>query len=368
MPDTPSYKVTQISVDSLLLDAKNPRLSGKDQDLSQDALLRILWREMAVDEIAYSIAANGFFPHEHLFAEKRDSKFLVIEGNRRLAAVKLLLDDRLQQAVGATDLPTISANRRRELATLPVVECRRSDIWQYVGFKHVNGPQAWESFSKAEYIAWVHNDLHVPLERVASHIGDQHSTVKRLYRALMALRQAEEEGAFSRDDRWKRHFSFSHLYTGLDYPGIQKFLGLSKGERSFETPKPIPKARLPNLVEVCDWLFGSKSKNKQPVVKSQNPDLRILDEVITTKNGLAALRQGMPLEVSRKLGRGDEKLFREAMVAAKRSLEEARGKLLTGFDGERDLVHLGKDILTLAESIYTEMSGRRMRSTARRSS
>lgn len=368
MPDNSSYKVTQIGVDSLLLDAKNPRLSGKDENLSQDALLRILWREMAVDEIAYSIAANGFFSHEHIFAEKHDSKFLVIEGNRRLAAVKLLLDHRLRRAVGATDLPTISPSRRKQLATLPVVMCRRRDIWQYVGFKHVNGPQAWESFSKAEYIAWVHNELHVPLEKVADHIGDQHYTVKRLYRALMTLSQAEEEGAFSRDDRWKRHFSFSHLYTGLDYRGIQKFLGLSRDERSFQTRKPIPKAHLTNLMELCEWLFGSKSKNKQPLVKSQNPDLRILDETITTKNGLAALRQGMPLEVSRKLGRGDEKLFREAMVAAKRSLEEARGKLLTGFNGERDLIQLGKDIRTLAESIYAEMSERKGSRTARRSS
>lgn len=310
MPSTVDLNVKQIPVSSLLLDTKNPRLSGKDDDLSQETLLRVLWREMAVDEIAYSIAENGFFPHEYLFAEKKGkSEFVVIEGNRRLAAVKLLLHDTLRRTVGATDLPKISAKRRGELAALPVIECRRQDIWQYVGFKHVNGPQAWESFSKAEYIAWVHNELRVPLDKVAKHIGDQHSTVNRLYRALMALRQAESGGAFSRDDRWKRHFSFSHLYTGLDYPGTQKFLGISKGDKSFQTSKPVPKSKTNNLVEFCEWLFGSKSKNKQPVVKSQNPDLRILDEVLTSKNGLAALRQGMPLEVSRKLGRGDEKLL-----------------------------------------------------------
>ena len=354
-----SLTAEQIAIDDLLLDARNPRLSGKKEDLSQEALLRILWREMAVDEIGQSIAANGYFPHEYLFAEKRNSTLVVIEGNRRLAAVKLLVDEGRRRAVGAVDLPNISAKRRKELATLPVFKCTRKDIWQYVGFKHINGPQAWESFSKAEYIAWVHNQLGVSLDKVAKHIGDEHTTAKRLYRALMALRQAEGGGAFSRDDRWKRHFSFSHLYTGLDYPSIQKFLGLSKGDTSFQTATPVSKSKVNNLVELCEWLFGSRSKNKQPVVRSQNPDLRILDEVLTSKNGLAALRLGMPLEVSRKLGRGDEKLFREALVSAKQSLEEARGKLLTGFHGERDLIQLGDDIFRLAESVSAEMSERK---------
>jgi hypothetical protein len=351
----PPGEVNYVSATDLYFDSENPRLVEAGAPKSQKEILRVLWREFAVDEIALSIAANGYFPYEPLFATKEDSKLVIVEGNRRLAAVRLLVDANLRSEVGATDLPTISAAAKKALDTLPVVTCSRSEIWQYVGFKHVNGPQQWQSYSKAQYIAWVHNTLKVPLDEIAQQIGDQHSTVKRLYRAWMVLEQAEQAGVFRKDDRSKRHFSFSHLYTGLDYPGIQKFLGLSK-DRSFDSKSPVPASKHENLGQLCVWLYGSKIKQKKAIIESQNPDLKILNDVLTSKDGTAALRRGLPLTVARDIGKGDEQLFREALIAAKQSLQEARGKLLTGYEGEADLVRLAKEIVDLAESIHTEMT------------
>lgn len=345
-----------VRVEMLLLDSLNPRLSERDTSGGQEEIIRTLWREMAVDEIAWSIAKNGYFAHEPLIAEKRqDGKFLVLEGNRRLAAVMLLLDDGLKRRIGAKGLPTISANLRKEISELPVVESRRSEIWPYVGFKHVNGPQPWESYSKAHYIAMVHNRFKIPLGQIAEQIGDQHTTVKRLYRGLMVLEQAEKSGVFRRDDRAKKRFAFSHLYTGLDYPGFQKFIGLSK-DKSFK-PNPVPKSNIKKLGELCVWLYGSKSKSREPIIRTQNPDLRNLDEVLQSKDGVAALRVGIPLKTSLDISRGDERLLREALVAAKQSLQEAIGKLPTGFQGDRDTLELGKDIRVLANKIVDEMEG-----------
>src|ERR1041385_7585484 len=108
---TSPIDIQLIDVDDLLLDPENPRLAEKAVDgRSQDEITRILWREMAVDEIALSIAANGYNQYEPLFAiEAGKDKWCVIEGNRRLAAVKLLRDPNLRAKVGATDLPKISA-------------------------------------------------------------------------------------------------------------------------------------------------------------------------------------------------------------------------------------------------------------------
>ncbi|HVT19439.1 MAG TPA: hypothetical protein VHQ90_25080 [Thermoanaerobaculia bacterium] len=351
----PATEAELIQGTELSFDTQNPRLVEHGDPQSQKDILHILWREFSVDEIALSIAANGYFPFEPLFAAKEGGRLVVIEGNRRLAAVRLLLDSKLRQDVGATDLPSISAAAAKHLQRLPVVICSRDDIWQYVGFKHVNGPQQWQSYSKARYAAWVHNELSVSLDEIARRVGDQHSTVQRLYRAWMVVEEAEKAGVFSRDDRTKRHFSFSHLYTGLDYPGIQRFIGLSR-EKSFDTRSPVPKNKLLELGELCEWLYGSKSKQKKPVVESQNPDLRILDEVLQTKNGIAALRHGLPLLVARDIGKGDEQLFREALVAAKQSLQEARGRFLTGYQGEVDLLQTASEILLLARDLHGEMT------------
>lgn len=69
----------------------------------------------------------------------------------------------------------------------------------------------------------------------------------------------------------------------------------------------------------------------------------------------------MGLSVSHDIGRGDDALLREALLDAKQSLQEARGKLLTGYEGERDLKQVAEDILALAESIDEEMQAQRNR-------
>ncbi len=318
-----------VSISSLYLDASNPRFSGGEKETSQNEIVKTLWREMAVDEIAYSIVANGYFPHEVIIGEKRqDGKYVIIEGNRRVAAVKLLLDPKLRKYVGAgaTELPSLTAQQKEGILQLPFIEYKRSAIWQYVGFKHVNGPQPWESSSKAHYIAWVHNSLGKSLDQIANQIGDRHSTVKRLYRGLMVLEQAEKAKVFNREDRFKKRFAFSHLYTALDQLGFQQFLRISK-EKSFK-PNPVPKGRVKQLGEVCKWLYGSKSQGMEPIIRSQNPDLRQLDEVLQSKNSIAALRSGLTLIRSLEISSGDERLLREALVVAKQALQEARGKLL----------------------------------------
>ena len=83
---------------------------------------------MAVSEVVLSIAANGYFKEEPLFVvpkllKERDAikqQYIVVEGNRRLAAVKLLLDTALRRAVKAIDLPELTAPEKARLSKLPV--------------------------------------------------------------------------------------------------------------------------------------------------------------------------------------------------------------------------------------------------------
>jgi len=349
----------QVRVDDLYFDPLNSRIGDSERNASQDQLLKVLWRDFAVDEIALSIASNGFFQYEPLFASKEKGRLVVIEGNRRLAAVKLLRSAELRRTVGATDLPQLGRAELATLETLPVIVCTRDKVWQHLGFKHINGPQAWGSEAKAKYIAWVHTSLGVPLPDIARTIGDTHLTVERLYRAHAILEQAEDGGVWDRADRLKSHFSFSHLYTGLTYSGIQKFLGLKSED------KPVPKSRLANLGELLVWLYGSKSGDQPPVVRSQNPDLRLLDEALKQDRGIVALRRGMPLEVSVEISRGDERVFRESVQGAKQSLQKAIGLLLTGFEGESDLVATIDEIVELANKLQQEVTAASPRKSRR---
>jgi ParB-like nuclease domain len=340
--------------DELFFDEANPRLHGETA-ASQDAILLTLWREFAVNEIADSIAANGFFPYEPLFAVEEGGRLVVIEGNRRLAAVKLLLDPKLRSQVRATDLPTLDAATRARLTQLPYVACERSDVWRYIGFKHVNGPAVWDAMGKAIYISRVHNEYKVGLDDIARQIGDRHATVRRLYQGLMAVRQAENAGVFAIEDRYNKKFFFSHLYTGLGLAGIQKYLGVAGRTKITDTETPIPAAKTKELGDVLLWMYGRRSDNIPPLVRRQNPDLRKLDQALTSRDSVAAIRKGVGLDVAVDIAKGDDKILREELVSAKLSLQGARGRVVTGFAGERELQDLAQDIQLLADAVVADM-------------
>src|SRR4051794_38148067 len=99
-----------IAIKNLKLDAENPRLKSVSVagTPTPDELLKTLYSEMSVDEVALSIAENGFFSEEPLLIVKgvtpkkdEEQSYIVIEGNRRLGAVMLLVDDALRNKIEA---------------------------------------------------------------------------------------------------------------------------------------------------------------------------------------------------------------------------------------------------------------------------
>lgn len=357
------WKVVPMKVDRLILDPNNPRLASADTGTDKKSLVKLMWQEMAVDEVALSIAANGFFQEEPLLvipsAEKPkkqggEQKYTVVEGNRRLCAVMLLRDPKLREFVKATDLPPLTKNEIDDLDELPVsIYSTRKELWAYFGFRHINGPKSWDAEPKAKYVATVYEQYKVPLAEIARKIGDQHSYVKRIYRGYVLLEQAEKAG-FNREDRKANRFNFSHLYTAADQQPYQKFLGIDS-EGSLKRD-PVPKSKISELKEMMVWLYGSKSDNKAPVIRTQNPDLNYLRQVIGNKTALSALRSGLPLERALQISRGDTQVFREALVKAKSSLQEAKSVVTTGYSGDGEDDALMVDLRKILESVDSEMA------------
>jgi len=347
-----------VAVKDLHFDWENPRLAefGITPQATDDEILTILWDAMDVRELVQSIAASGFFPNEPLIVAKEKGKNVVIEGNRRLAAVKVLLKDGIAKKNG-WEIPELKKDERDALNEIPVIISDRKQSWRYLGFKHVNGPAKWSSYAKASYIAEVHRKYRIPLPDIANQIGDRHRTVQRLYRGLMVIEQAEREKVYDRDDRFRQRLAFSHLYTGLDYEGISSFLNLKPEDE--ETDEPVPKAKKKELGELCVWLYGSKKENKLPVVESQNPHLRQLDAVLRNREALAALRAGTELAKAFEISRPASAVFEEALLAGKRELTTARGNLTAGYDKSEALLRIAGTIAEIADDIYIEMERKR---------
>lgn len=347
-----------LPVMNLHFDRQNPRLAeyGITTKSSDDDVLTVLWEAMDVSELVQSIAASGFFTHEPLIVSKESGKFVVIEGNRRLAAVKVLRDINIAKKKG-WDVPVLSNQSRKALENLPVIHAGREEAWRYLGFKHVNGPAKWSSYAKAKYIADVRRAYKISLEDIANQIGDRHKTVQRLYRGLMVIEQAEREKVYDREDRFRQRFAFSHLYTGLDYDGISSFLSLTSDDA--ESDEPVPIEKLKELGEVCVWLYGSKKSNTPPVIETQNPHLRQLDGILKDRQATAALRSGIGLAKAFEISRPASTVFEEALLAAKRDLTTASAHLTAGYDKSEALLRIAGTIAEIADDIYNEMDRKR---------
>ena len=250
-------------------------------------------------------------------------------------------------------VPIIPEDAKAELKRLPFIQSTRQEIWRFLGFKHVNGPAKWSSYAKSQYIADVHRSFDVPLENIARQIGDTHKTVQRLFRGLMVVEQAERTKMFDREDRYNRHFAFSHMYTGLGYEGIATFLGLRP--ETEETEEPVPPEKADELREFCLWLYGSKKEGKRPVIQSQNPDLGFLNSVLMSGEAVAALRAGVDVRRAHEMSRPSSTVFEESLHGTKRELEKARSLSSTGYDGSEQLLQVADDICELAQDLYADM-------------
>ena len=200
---------------------------------------------MAVDELAASIAADGFYPHEPLLVERqKDGKYVVIEGNRRLATVRLLLDEKLRPQIESDRLAVAGRRKIGIVAPLAGVENNPQRRMASHRLQACQRPAPLDVLRQAEIHRQMREYGH-SLPDIAQSIGDNHKTVARLYRALAVIRQAEKMKVFDRDDRVEAAFSFSHLYTGLNYSGIAEFVGLDQ-ESDFEKDAPVPARKSAN--------------------------------------------------------------------------------------------------------------------------
>jgi hypothetical protein len=235
-----------VPVDSLLLDELNPRLPEHEQGGSQAEILAYLFEHDVLTELADSYLTNGFFPNEALLVLPPDGagERVVVEGNRRLGALKYLLrDDTAVEAQlpthGVDPAPT--AERLDSLARVPVVELSdRDELSSYLGFRHISGLKTWAPEAKARYLyhevekAW-EAGASDPFYLVGRQVGSNAYGVRNAYYAYNALRFARDQLDLrdlatavmsKRFGVWTRLLGTAH---------VPQYIGLGQASHAYET-------------------------------------------------------------------------------------------------------------------------------------
>jgi hypothetical protein len=150
------WPTKRLSVASLHLDAKNPRLGRETSARAPREIIQYLFEHDKAFEVAESIASRGYFPNEPLLAVVENGHHVVVEGNRRLAALKALREPGLLEG---SLLRQVERLARRildpgALAQVPVTTApsRRATDRQIAG-RHIGTPVlAWQAENRASFI------------------------------------------------------------------------------------------------------------------------------------------------------------------------------------------------------------------------
>jgi len=357
--------IQTVPVERLRLDRRNPRLVGQTERSSDTKIIAHLYLSAELDELLQSISTNGYMDIEPLvvLCQAGTNDLLVLEGNRRLAALRLLSWPELTRDIKETesvniDVPDVNQSIRRTFESLSVYPvASRESARSFIGFKHINGPAKWSAYAKARYVAdWYRQQGDKDLESIAASIGDGNLTIKRMISAIYALDQARENNIFDIEERFTVRFNFSHLYTALSRPQYMKYLKISSAwVRCEPQPNPVAYEELPKLRKLLVWIYGSKDEHRQPVVESQNPDIKRLGEVLTHSEGLHVLETTSNLDLAHAVTESINYRFTRSLFNARECIKDAF-RSIRAFDGrDFSLLHIAADVKEMSETVYQRM-------------
>jgi hypothetical protein len=305
----------------LELDPDNPRLVVQGRPTQQKLIVK-LFEEEALDELVASFLENGYFEEEPLVVVPEGRLYRVVEGNRRLATLKLLVDRQLRRKTGVSGWPDPTPSQRRRLDPVPcVVYADRTAVLPYLGYRHITGARKWAPFQKARFVAQL-LEAGQSLDEIEELIGDTSATTKKLYQDYVVYSQAVEELGIPAQRIRDR---FSLLEVALGQRPIKAFLGMSNRLPVSKVDSLVSEDHLEELEEVVGWIFGTSSR--LPVIGESRDISARLAKVIENQEALQFLRENDDLEGAYERTDGEQRYLMRKLAAAERSARESAGLL-----------------------------------------
>lgn len=319
----PSVKkeIQPISITLLDLDPQNPRLpEGMDGSASAE-VVQYYWDNYVLSELVDSFRGNGYFAQEPLIVLPDRDRFIVLEGNRRLAALIQMLA--LPGSIkGLTDPPTESL--RREFAEIPcLVVDSRDEVAPYLGFRHIGGIQPWPPESKARFVSKRLAALEAdgftgnPFAHVARMVGTNAQGIRITYFAFQLLVHARVDLgldtahiASERFGVWQRCMSSRGVLERLNVTVPRDFADFSPVIRGAD----------------AQWIRNvirdlSPDSTGAPPILTDSRDVTTYGHVLANDRAYKTLQETRDLRVA-------EQLVSDALLATKIDRVSARVKAL----------------------------------------
>ena len=320
MKEQPIFKY--IELDNLQFDIYSPRLPKSKQGIDEDVVLEYLLLESLTTELMLSVGENDFFAGEMLWVVPSDNapeKYIVVEGNRRLAAILLLNKPELAK-VRTTRVKEIFDTAKYKPTNLPcLVFDDRNEIQKNIGFVHIKGKQNWLMLEKARYLYELRNSdtfKDVPLKQVcipiAKMIGTRSLYVRKILVSYELYKIVEAENFYGIDDSSNFSFCLYYIAEGLLMDNISNFINVD-----MFSDNPLENVDYDHLQELIVWYC------KKAGLRGDDDGMKYLDAVLGNEVALQAFRNGSSIQQAYALTNDIESQFRRKVTMALEAMEQA---------------------------------------------
>jgi hypothetical protein len=273
-----------VHLDQLLLDPNNPRFSElgagfaevgesrfADPEVQEAAYEKMRQDTFDVRELRDTIKTLGFLPMDRIVVRSwngADGKFVVIEGNRRLTALRWLLD------LHREGKETLSPEQLEQFTNLEALLLDASASINEAsivlpGLRHVSGIKEWGPYQKAKTVAALRRNGASPQEAAQS-LGLSTKAANTAYRCFIALE------AFKADDEYGEFVQpamYSYFEEVFKKPAVKNWLGWEDSSEQFMNAE--------RLQEFYGWVVpptNSDDVHKLPTALSVRDLAKVIDD------------------------------------------------------------------------------------------
>lgn len=361
--DNRKLEIIYVPLANLLLDNKNPRLAGESSQSDQEEILSQMYQSEELEELAGSLAIHGFLPEEPIIVvpehsqdfdainkdNAADYSYIVIEGNRRVSSVKLLLDESLRKTLDIEeDFPKISRpDIRDNLQTIPAIIYReRNNVDAYLGIRHIAGNRKWDAYAKARYIydkveQCKHNDgmtTRQAIDTIKNQIADRKGTILKLYVYYSIFNIIDQEIVKYQSKHIKERFSLIQVALGMGRTPIAQYIGVQPFNNIDFTKDIIDSAHMSALTDITKWIFGLNGQD--PVISDSRNIGKMLAPILSNKESTEFLKRFGDLAGAYELTNGEEELVKTSLNRVYKDLGVVKDKVYKYRDSDEVLQSL----------------------------
>jgi hypothetical protein len=231
-------------------------------------------------ELVPSLVENGFIAYEPLVVKQEGDRYVVIEGNRRLAAVRYILN----HPAGFSD------EIRNKFKRIPALvfpsgatgSAQDDAIRLYLGVHHLFGFRAWPPESKARFL-----DQNIKttkdLKKLSREMGIQVAEFERYLVPYKLRKHAQKSmGSVALNNFW----AFAEAMNRAD---IKEYIKLETDSKTTEIKGYDPK----KLKFLLGFLYGIEGIEKRITETRQ---IGVLAKILGSKKASETLERGASLE------------------------------------------------------------------------